>query len=210
MQRYWQTNLNKENSASTSNGYLAHICDNLYITNKFPIVNTMDVTLDRSHSVFYFVPHSQAGSTMLHRIELRKQQKHGVHFLRLLLQHPKYPEREPGRSHLSSEPHAAVALHNRAETGHRIFQQLGDQLERLWPPSSCQTKPHPRPSGCHRNRELVTLAASSLQFKSFNLNFNFEFNLLIRIKRTSCHTVANKALACTFLGKEYYLFQRAH
>ena len=69
MQRYWQTNLNKENSASTSNGYLAHICDNLYITNKFPIVNTMDVTLDRSHSVFYFVPHSQAGSTMLHRIE---------------------------------------------------------------------------------------------------------------------------------------------
>ena len=84
--------------------------------------------------------------------------------LRLTLHRPSYTETEPGRGHFISKPQAAVALHKWAETGDGTFQQLGSQLEEaVGRPHRRQTKPSPRPSGCHRTGELVTLAASSLE-----------------------------------------------
>ena len=51
--------------------------------------------------------------------------------MRWKLHRPKLTEREPGRGHFISQPHAALALHKRAETGGGTFQQLGNQLM-LW------------------------------------------------------------------------------
>ena len=80
------------------------------------------------------------------------------------LHRPSFPEREPGRGHFISQPHAAVGLHKWAVTGGGTFRQLGSQLMgavgALLLPNQTQSAAIRLPSiGAG---ELVTLTASSL------------------------------------------------
>ena len=83
-------------------------------------------------------------------------------YVRFELQHPKYPEVEPGGVHLIPQPRAAVALHNRAGTGQGTFQQLANQLGRA------ERRPHwTKPNQVRGHQTAIGLVIwSQLHIKS--------------------------------------------